>query len=244
MKFPENYSDTPSLGHIQSKSIREHVLDMLNAAIINGDLKPGKTLVEADLAAQFGVSRAPIREAINTLSAQGLVETVPYHGTTVKKLARKDIEELYSIRSLMEGFAIQRIITSGNAQNVAADLREICTAMLTAADSGELKEVNQVDRHFHDTLIHASEHGLLVMLWRTVGMRVRQVMALRNQSKGDLHQIARNHIIIVEAIEREDINEAVDLIHEHIGMTGDLIAEGWEEDAVDTNISSEKKTSP
>jgi DNA-binding GntR family transcriptional regulator len=230
MKLSSNAANTPSLGQIHSKSLREHVLDMLHAAIINGELKPGQTLVEADLAAQLGVSRAPIREAINTLNAQGLVEIVPYHGTTVKKLARKDIEELYSIRSLMEGFAIQRIIASGNAQSAAAELRVICDDMLRAADDDDLNEVNQIDRHFHDTLVYASEHGLLVMLWRTVGMRVRQVMSLRNRSKRDLHVIARNHLIIVDAIERGNTDEAVALIHDHIGTTGDLIAEGWEED--------------
>lgn len=229
MNLPKNVIEKPSLGQIQNKSLREHVLEMLHTAIVNGELKPGQTLIEAELAAQLGVSRAPLREAINILNAEGLVEIVPYHGTTVKKLARKDIEELYSIRSLMEGFAVQRIIESDQTAQVVARLREICDSMLAAADAGDMRDVNMIDRHFHDTLVASSQNSLLVMLWSTVSLRVRQVMTLRNRSKGDLHEIARNHTVIVDAIERQETDIAVQLIHHHIGTTGDLIAEGWEE---------------
>lgn len=222
-------TDAPSLGHIQSKPLREQVLDMLHAAIVNGELKPGQLLVEADLAAQLGVSRAPLREAINILSTQGLVEIVPYHGTRVKSLSRKDIEELYSVRSLMEGFAIQSVIESGNTREVVRQLSEICAAMVTAADAGDLLSVTQLDRDFHDTLVEGSGNDLLQLLWNTVSLRVRQVMSLKNRRKGDLHYIARNHLVIVEVVESRDVEKAVALIHQHIGTTGDQIAATWEE---------------
>ncbi|MBK9745396.1 MAG: GntR family transcriptional regulator [Chloroflexi bacterium] len=226
----KNLSGVPSLAQIQNKPLRDHVLDMLHTAIVNGELKPGHTLVEAELAAQLGVSRAPLREAINILSTQGLVEVVPYHGTTVKTLSRKDIEELYSVRSMMEEFAIKHIILTANTSAVVADLRVICAEMLEAAEAGDLRAVNQIDRYFHDTLVASSGNDLLVMLWSTVSLRVRQVMSLRNRSKGDLHQIARNHIGIVDVIERRAVDEAVRLIHDHIGLTGDFIAEHWDDD--------------
>ncbi|MBK8027186.1 MAG: GntR family transcriptional regulator [Chloroflexi bacterium] len=221
-------TDGPTLGLIQNKSLREHVLEMLRNAIVNGELKPGQTLIEADLASQLGISRAPLREAINILNAEGLLETVPYHGTTVTKLARKDIEDLYSIRSLMEGFAVQRLIALGQAEAAAERLRDICADMMAAADEGNLREVNFIDRHFHDTLVASSQNELLVMLWGTVSLRVRQVMSLRNQKKGNLHEIARNHLAIVDAIAAEDTDLSVQLLCHHIGSTGDLIAEGWE----------------
>lgn len=225
----KNLTETPALGQIQNKSLREHVLDMLHIAIVNGELKQGQTLVEAELAAQLGVSRAPLREAINILSTQGLVEVVPYHGTTVKKLTRKDIEELYSVRSLMEGFAIKSIIESERITEVVAELRGICAAMEMAADAGDVTQLSEMDRHFHNTLIMSSGNDLLAMLWNTVSLRVRQVMALKNRSKGNLHIIARNHSTIVDVIERKETDDAVRLIHSHIGATGDLIAKGWPE---------------
>ena len=102
-------SKTTSLGQIENKSLRDQVLDSIRSAVVNGELKPGDTLVETELATQLGVSRAPLREAINVLNMEGLLETVPYHGTKVKKLVRKDIEELYSVRSMMEAL-LERLI--------------------------------------------------------------------------------------------------------------------------------------
>ncbi len=227
----KNLSSIPSLAQIHNKPLRDHVLDMLHAAIVNGELKPGQVLVEAELAAQLGVSRAPLREAINILSTQGLVEIVPYHGTTVKRLLRKDIEELYNVRSMMEEFAIKHIILSERTQAVVTELRMICADMLAAAEAGDLRGVNQIDRHFHDTLVSSSGNDLLLMLWSTVSLRVRQVMSLKNRKKGDLHAIARNHFGIVDVIERRDVEEAVRLIHYHIGHSAGVIAEGWEEDS-------------
>jgi DNA-binding GntR family transcriptional regulator len=246
MGLPRDLSDIPSLGQIQNKSLREHVLEMLRNAIVNGELKPGQTLIVADLATQLGVSRAPLREAINMLSAEGLVEMVPYHGTKVTKLARKDIEDLYSVRSLMEGFSVQRLIALGQTKDVVAKLRAICEDMIKAADEGNLIEVNKIDRQFHDTIVTASQNDLLVMLWGVVSLRVRQVMSLRNQRKGNLREIASNHLQIVDAIESENTELAVQLIRDHIGATGDVIAEAWDEDSQETanpTRSKEKQTS-
>ena len=129
--------------------MRERVLNSLRSAIVNGELKPGDPIIETELAAQLGVSRAPLREAINILNVEGLLETVPYHGTTVKPLSRTDIEDLYSVRSMMEVFAIRRIIESGNAQDAADALRVTCMAMATASKKDSLIEVNRLDREFH-----------------------------------------------------------------------------------------------
>ncbi|MEO0560815.1 MAG: FCD domain-containing protein, partial [Chloroflexota bacterium] len=74
------------------------------------------------------------------------------------------------------------------------------------------------------------KNSLLVMLWGNVTLRVQQVMSLRNEVKGDLHQIARNHETIVNAIEAGDVQLAVQLIHDHIGASGDLMAEMWQEE--------------
>lgn len=225
----KNGNVTPSIKQIQNRSLREHVLEMLYAAIVNGELKPGQVLVEAELAGQLGVSRAPLREAINILHAEGLVEVVPYRGTTVKSLSPKDIEELYSVRTMMEGFAIQRIMASENKLEVVDALREICNAMQDAANEGDLGKLTELDRRFHSTLVMGSKNDLLMTLWKTVAMRVQQVMSLKNRRKGNLHLMAHNHVEIVDVIAREDVEAAVRTISRHIGSAGDLEIEGWNE---------------
>lgn len=221
-------SKAAPLSQIDNKPLRERVLDSLREAIVAGDLKPGQPLLENDLAAQLGVSRAPLREAFQILSHEGLVETIAYRGTVVRKLTRQDIEELYSLRCVFEQFAIRRIIAANNPEDVAL-LREIFEAMLLAAESGDLKEVNQIDRQFHDTLIDLSRHQLLHQAWSMVTLRVRQVMALRNRRNSVLTQIAYNHVPIIDAIEARDEEQAKLLIQEHVVSARDLIVEMWDD---------------
>jgi DNA-binding GntR family transcriptional regulator len=216
-----------SLNQINNKPLRDRVLDALREAIISAELKPGDPLIELELSAQLGVSRAPLREAIQVLSREGLVETIPYRGAIVRNLSRRDIEELYSLRSVLESFAIQRIIELDDAEQIAR-LRAVFESMLAAAQSGDLKAVNNIDREFHDTLIELSDHNLLVMTWSSVSMRVRQVMALRNSRNSDITRIAYNHLPIIEAIEKGDEDQALQLIREHVASSGDLLAENWD----------------
>lgn len=219
------------LQQLTNKPLREQILNILRSAIISGEFKPGQPLVESEIATRLGVSRAPVREALQTLSAEALVDTVPYHGTVVKVLNRRDIVELYSLRAVFEIFAIQRIIEL-NTLNAISTLRVVADDMMTAAQAGDIKLVTEIDRQFHDTLIRLSDHQLLAMSWNNISMRVRQVMALRNRRFSDLTQIAFNHIAIIDAIDAANEELAIRLIREHIASSGDLLAEMWDDEEV------------
>ena len=217
----------PNLPQIKNISIREQTVDALREAILTGELKPGQSLIEMDLSKQLGVSRAPIREALRMLNSEGLVETIPYHGTTVGRLTKDDIEDLYSMRILLEAFALERIINMNDNEHIEI-LKELYERMIEAGTRNDLKAVNEIDREFHDAIISMSGHKLLELMWQMVAMKVRQVMALRNMRNSDLTQIARNHLPIIEAIRVSDIVEAKRLLREHIASAGDLISEDWD----------------
>lgn len=219
----------PSLHHIDNRPLRERITDLLRDAIVSGEMRPGQPLIETELAAQLGVSRAPLREAMQVLVQDGLVEMIPYRGAIVRKLSSVDIEELYSFRSVLEQFAIRRILSNGDGTADVAVLRGLYQSMLEAADENDLRMVNQIDREFHDTLIDLARHGLLNQSWRSVALRVRQAMAIRNRQNSDLKQVAYNHLPIIEAIAAGDETLALALIDRHIASTGDLLAEWWEE---------------
>jgi len=216
----------PNLPQIKNISIREQTVDALREAILTGELKPGQALIEMDLSKQLGVSRAPVREALRILNSEGLVETIPYHGTTVGRLTKNDIEEIYSMRILLETFAVERIISMNNNEHVDR-LMDLYQQMVDAGENNDLKTVNEIDRDFHDALISMSQHHLLEMMWQMVAMKVRQVMALRNMRNSDLTQIARNHLPIIEQIRFGNIEEAKNLLSKHIASAGDLISEDW-----------------
>ncbi len=216
----------PNLPQIKNISIREQTVDALREAILTGELKPGQSLIEMDLSKQLGVSRAPIREALRILNSEGLVETIPYHGTTVGRLTKDDIEELYSMRILLETFALERIVSIQNDEHVET-LKGLYERMEDAGTQNNLKAVNEIDQEFHDAIISMSGHKLLELMWQMVAMKVRQVMALRNMRNDDLTQIARNHLPLIEAIRVGDLAEAKRLLSEHIASAGDLVSEDW-----------------
>lgn len=210
------------LAEISNLPLRQKIATALREAILSGELKPGQHLVEMTLASQLGVSRAPLREALQSLSKDGLIETVPYRGTKVRSLSRKDIEEIYSLRGLHEGFAIRRITERGRAEDVAK-LRDICAAMQEAAKAKDYKQLNLLDDTFHRTLIILAEHDMLLNIWNRLSMRVRQIMSLRNHLNQNPMEVALNHPPIVNAIESGTADKAVAMIQKHVASAADLV---------------------
>jgi DNA-binding GntR family transcriptional regulator len=142
-------------------------------------------------------------------------------------LTPKDVEELYSLRGVLEAFAIERIIER-NDPHAHAELCARYEAMHEAALAGDMRRVTSEDQKFHTTLIALSDHATLLSMWNLVRNRVRQVMALRNMQNRDVIQVADNHTPIIEAIIARDTRLATELIHKHVASAADLVLEDWQ----------------
>ena len=210
----------PEIMQIENTPLRVKVADMLRQAIISGRLRPGTVLVETALATQMNVSRAPVREAIQMLESDGLVETVAYKGKRVKPLAAREIEEIYSLREAFEVLAVQRIL---KRRVDVGELWQHCDAMDRAAMLDDYEALIAADEAFHRTLIKLSDHDLLLSSWNSLYLRIHQIMALRNRNGADLSQIAANHPPLVRVIERGDSKKAVRLIAEHTRALAALV---------------------
>lgn len=215
------------LSELSNEPLRHRIAAVLREAILSGDLLPGQALTEMQIASQLGVSRAPVREAIRILSKDGLVESVPYRGTTVRKLTRQNIEEVYSLRLVLETFALRRIV-EGALMDDVEPLKAICRSMEAHARARDLKGLNLDDEAFHETIIQSANHELLASTWASLGLRVRQAMALRNQEFPDPAEVASNHRPIVAALEAKDLELAVRLLEDHIRSGAELYVEAWE----------------
>jgi DNA-binding GntR family transcriptional regulator len=210
------------LGAVDTRPLRQQIADTLMRAILDGEIRPGEALVEMDIAGRLGVSRAPVREALQLLAHTSLVETAPYRGTTVRPLTRVDVEEVYSLRTVHETFALRRAMVL-DAAGTAAELREICDAMHALAARVDWSHLAAEDARFHETLIQRARHGLLLQAWRDIHLRVRQIMALRNRQNDDSMLVFYRHLPIVEAIEAGDVDEAVRRLADHIASAADLV---------------------
>jgi DNA-binding GntR family transcriptional regulator len=87
---------------VQLRTAAEHIYPQLRRAILLGGLRPGAPPIQEELADSFGVSRMPIRDALRTLSAEGLVDLLPYRGARVTRLTMDELEELYAMRIGLE----------------------------------------------------------------------------------------------------------------------------------------------
>lgn len=212
-------SSIGDIAPIQNLPLRMQIAERLRNAIISGRLPPGAVLVETALASQMNVSRAPIREAIQILENDGLVETIAYKGKRVKPLTAREVEETYGLREIFEVAAAQRLLDSGVS---VAPLWECCEAMERAVEEDDYEALVAADEAFHRTLIRLSDHHLLLSLWNNLYMRIHQIMALRHRGERKLADIAANHPPIVRALESGDRALATKLIAQHTRALADF----------------------
>ncbi len=201
-----------TLAPIEQTPLKVQIADQLRRAIVTGRLRPGAVLVETALAEQLNVSRAPIREAVQILENDGLVETVAYKGKRVKPLTVREVVETCEMRTMFEVAAARRILAHGTAVDT---LWQPCRVMEEAAAAGDREALVVADEAFHRLLIELSGHALLSQLWAGLYLRIHQIMSLRNDRDVNLVDIAANHPPIVRALAARDGALAERLIAEH-----------------------------
>src|SRR5689334_8253936 len=106
-----------SLAPTPRRPLCADVTNRIRAAIQQGQLRPDTPLIERDLAQSLGVSRVPVREAIRTLVEEGVVKKVPHRGAFVYALTREEIEEIYSLRIVLERFVVERVALHWNGDS-------------------------------------------------------------------------------------------------------------------------------
>lgn len=180
------------------------VLAEIREAIVRGELAPGESINQVELSRQFGISRAPLREALRQLEQEGLVSNVPYRGTIVAPLTARSIRELMDVRQLFETFAARQII-SGNVERVVSELEKCVNRMQSSADRGDHDGFNSADIDFHTRIVHAIENRLLKETWDRYTPAIRRTMILRNSANFELQSLVELHIDLLEAFKSCDL---------------------------------------
>lgn len=218
---------------LHQNTLRMSVLGIIRESILSGALRPGQQLVQAEIAAQMNISRAPVREALRQLEQEGLIESIPYRGTFVSRVTRRDILELYSLRGALESMAARLIITSCHDRDVA-NLEAIVARMMEAAEAGDLQALNIADVEFHTQLCVLSNHRHLIRSWQTSTNLIRRVLSFRNRLNTP-HAVVDMHRPIVEAIRDRDAAAAQRAIEAHCLDSGEALAARWPEEEADLN---------
>jgi DNA-binding GntR family transcriptional regulator len=138
-------STNPQPQSVRLPQLWEAVAERLRSAILSGELAAGTKLVETELAAQFGTSRGPVREAIRELAREGLVAELPRRGTVVSTLSARDLTEVYAVREALEVGASRAVITRATDRQLAA-----LEDQLDAFEAGS----DYLDAAVHDLAFH------------------------------------------------------------------------------------------
>jgi DNA-binding GntR family transcriptional regulator len=205
--------DLPMVGERQS--LREQVAHALRAALITGEMRPGVVYSAPVLAAQFGVSATPVREAMLDLAKEGLVEAVRNKGFRVTELSERDLDELTEIRSLIEVPTVARLADAGRAADFER-LRPIAEEIVAAAEQGDLLAYVDADLRFHLELLTLSGNAHLVEVVRDLRTRARLYGLSQLSERGTLADSAREHLELLDALKGGDDNAVRLIMSEHI----------------------------
>lgn len=200
----------------RAKSIVEDIAGQLRKLILQGRLAPGTRLVELEIAAQMGSSQGSVREALQRLERDALVERQGRRGTFVTNVSPEDMREVFLVRSAVESAAIRR--TARRIQDDQLDeLTKLVQSMREAAREGEPAALVALDMLFHQRICAWAEHPTLLRIWMLLRTQVERFLILFDPVHfPDLSQVADNHLPLLEALAARDPDLAADRMEQHV----------------------------
>jgi DNA-binding GntR family transcriptional regulator len=202
------------------QSLNNVVADALREAILSGQFKPGDRLPEPQLAEMFGVSRNPIREALQVLSNEGLVETSPRKGARVPLMTREELGEMVELRAELEGISARNA-----ARHCDAKLRAELSALIDAGDmalaKGDRENLAILNSRFHHELARAGRNRYLAEFMRS--LRDRTYWLFSRHAEERIEDSWREHAEILRAVVNGDDQGAADLAGQHVREVGQAL---------------------
>jgi DNA-binding GntR family transcriptional regulator len=188
----------------------QYVLEEIERRILTGRLTPGQALVETELAAQFGVSKTPVREALKTLAGTGLVVMSQYKGVTVRRVDADMAREVYDVRLLLEPEALRRTVRRGAGLDSARE------ALERADEATDTAERSLANREFHRALYLPCGNPLLARMLDQVRDQAALVSAVAWAADPSWEREAEEHRAILRLALEGDADGAARALHAHI----------------------------
>jgi DNA-binding GntR family transcriptional regulator/DNA-binding SARP family transcriptional activator len=163
---------SPPAGELVGMSLVELAVNRLRDEILSGRAVPGERLIEEQLTRRLGVSRAPLREALRLLGEQGLVEHTPRRGARVAVLSRRDVEELYAVREVIERHVVATVLPITDPAGLSG-MRDGLASMAAAVSSGDLVAAGYAHRGFHAALAALAGNRQLSAMYESVLLKLQ-----------------------------------------------------------------------
>ncbi len=204
-------------GIFRPMALADQIAAHLREKILTGVLKGGDQLLEDTLKGEFGVSRTPLREAFRVLEKEGLVEILPRKGTFVRKITKKDIEENFPVRAVLEGLAA-RFAYANLTRSDIDEMEEAFSLMKNAAREKDFIEYAKHHLYLHEIFINASANEILITLLRNLRMHTLWHRYTYQYYKEDFRNSLKTHRKIIDLFkERSTSAEEVErVVRQHI----------------------------
>jgi DNA-binding GntR family transcriptional regulator len=197
-------------------SLVDQVYERLRIAIIDGELAPGQKLVELEIAAQMGTSQGPVREALQRLEHDGLVERRVRSATFVTNVSTEEMYELFYIRSVIEGFAISRAAHQISDEQ-CDELQGLVQKMAEAGREDDIATLAKYDMQFHRLICEWSGSSALLRAWSPLSSQIQRfVVQSHPEQYPDLIEVGIRHQPIVDVLRSHDPEKASAVLREHV----------------------------
>lgn len=215
---------------LSKASAGDRVTCELRMRIISGLIESGAIISENKLAADFAVSRSPVREALKVLASENIIR-LERMGAVVIGLTEKEIEEIYDVRLLIETFVFERLVRM-DVTELVKELSKILEMMKVAIKYQDADEFSYQDLLFHETIIRSINHSYMLMIWNNLRPVMESFILLsmraRFQEKyEDFERIIKNHELYIEAIQTKERNLMVQSLHQNFDDVQGKVDDLW-----------------
>ena len=199
----------------QPVNLAESVYYQIRRKILNGKYTPGENLTELEVSKELNVSRTPVREAFKHLESEGLLELRPNRGAVVVGIGRSDIEDIYEIRSLLEGRAAERAALQAD-KKALEQLAEILDLTEFYIERKDFDRVTTMDDRFHRTIYELTGSRMLQRILKELHAYAENIRERSIKEPGRADLMLREHRAIVEAMVAQNPEKAGELMVQHV----------------------------
>lgn len=209
-----------SISTIDTPNRRDQITQTLRAAVLAGEMRVGEIYSAPMLAAQFGVSATPVREAMIDLAKEGIVEAVRNKGFRVAQPTIEELKEMMDVRLLLEVPTIRNLAAKGLSKDQRAAAQLLAEASLESAQRYDLVAHVSADIRFHLFLLSLSGNHQIVEIVRVLRSRSRPYGLQSSKKRAFLLESAHEHLALVKLIGDRQTNQAAELMEAHIRRAG------------------------
>ncbi len=200
------------------KPLYQDVVESVFESLIDGRIVPGERLAEHRIAAELGVSRSPVRQALQEMARQGIVVLIPEVGARVTTWNATDVQDFGRFRALTEGLAAEQAtlrMQPSELESLASNLADFHAAI----ENGVLRETIEADIAFHKTIAHASHNTSVTLTFEAMQLRVRMFLIIQKHlypSVAGQKDALSHHQAVYKALQERNAGQARELMAYHI----------------------------